>query len=239
MPRILSISDDRKRDAQIEARSPARGEAMRWTSKTDHAQLKLERLVKATEKTSHDALVRTYGTTDALSKALVEGDPEIDLEHVGRRLGQATRVWVGATGQILYAARVLSVVMAPDGTEKSRGDFVDVEATVGEDQPPLPWSGRLMPAAQVVRKFALVRKQQLRHVNGLTFDFLFDIAKTLEKSQQMLVVGSGARGQLPLIFQTNGTPFRGFLEGRTQGESYLLVLHLSNLELKPVIGGAS
>ena len=64
MPRILSISDDRKRDAQIEARSPARGEAMRWISKTDHAQLKLERLVKATEKTSFDALTRAYATPD-------------------------------------------------------------------------------------------------------------------------------------------------------------------------------
>jgi hypothetical protein len=239
MPRILSITDDRKRDAQIEARSPARGEPMRWISKADRAQLKLERLVKATEKTSLDALTRTLGTPEAISKALVAGDPEIDLEQVGRRLGQASRVWVGGTGQILYAARVLSVVTAPDGTEKSREDFVDVEATVGEDQPPLPWSGRLMPAAQVVRKFALVRKQQLRHVNGLTFDFLFDIAKTLEASNQMLRIGSGARGQHPLIFQTNGTKFQGFLEGRTEGEKYLLVLHLSNLELKPVTAIAS
>jgi len=236
MPRILSITDERKRDAQIELRSPARSEPMRWISKTDRVQLKLERLVKATEKTSLDALTRALGTSEAISKALVEGDPEIDLEQVGRRLGQATRVWVGGTGQILYAARVLSVVTAPDGTEKSRGDFVDVEATVGEDLPPLAWSGRLMPATQVVRKFALVRKQQLRHVNGLTFDFLYDIAKTLEASQQMLVVGAGARGQQPLIFQTNGAPFRGFLEGRTEGDTYLLVLHLSNLELKPVGG---
>jgi hypothetical protein len=234
MPRILSIADERKRDAQIELRSPARGEPMRWMSKTDHATLKLERLVKATEKTSLDALTRSFTTTDAIAKALIDGDPEIDLEQVGKRLGQATRVWVGAASQVLYAARVLSVVTAPDGTEKSRADFVDVEATIGEDQPPIAWSGRLMPAAQVVRKYALVRKQQLRHVNGLTFDFLFDIARTLEASQQMLVVGAGPRGQQPLIFQTNGAPFRGFLEGRTDGDRYLLVLHLSNLELKRV-----
>lgn len=235
MPRILSITDDRKRDAQIEARSPARAEPMRWISKNDRAQLKLERLVKATEKTSLDALSRALGTPDAIAKALVEGDPEIDLEQVGRRLGQATRVWVGSAGQVLYAARVLSVVTAPDGTERSRADFVDVEATIGEDQPPLPWSGRLMPASQVVRKFALVRKQQLRHVNGLTFDFLFEIARTLEQSEQMLVVGAGPRAQKRLIFQTNGSAFNGFLEGRTDGDRYLLVLHLSNLELKPVL----
>lgn len=239
MPRILSITDERKRDAQIELRSPTRGEPMRWISRADRAQLKLERLVKATEKTSLDALTRALGTPEAIAKALIDGDPEIDLEQVGRRLGQATRVWVGATGQILYAARVLSVVTAPDGTEKSRTDFVDVEATLGEDQPPLPWSGRLLAASEVVRRFALVRKQQLRHVNGLTFDFLFDIARTLEKSEQMLVVGAGPRAQKRLIFQTNGAAFNGFLEGRTRGDTYLLVLHLSNLELKRVGGKPS
>lgn len=238
MPRTLSITDERKRDAQIEAHGPARGEPMRWLSRTDHAPLKLERLVKSTEKTSYDALTRAYASPEALATALVEGDPEIDLEQVGRRLGQASRVWVGATGQILYAARVLSVVTRPDGAEKSRGDFVDVEATVGEDQPPLPWSGRLMPAAQVIRRFALVRKQQLRHVNGLTFDFLHDIAATLEKSKQMLVMGAGPRAQQRLIFQTNGSGFFGFLEGRTDGDKYLLVLHLSNLELKRVAPAA-
>lgn len=234
MPRIISIADERKRDAQIESHGPARREPMRWISKTDHASLKLERLVKSTEKTSLDALTRSLGGSDAIAKALVEGDPEIDLEQVGRRLGQAARVWVGQAGQILYAARVLSVVTGPDGVEKSRTDFVDVEATVGEDQPPLVWSGRLVSAAEVVRKYAFTRKQQLRHVNGLTFDFLFDMAKTLETSGQMLRVGTGARGQQPLVFQTNGTRFQGFLEGRTRGESYLLVLHLSNLEIKPV-----
>jgi hypothetical protein len=234
MPRLLSITDDKKRDAQIELHSPERAEPLRWIAKDDGAPLKLERLVKTTEKTSFDALSRAHEGADALAKALVEGDPEIDVEQVGRRLGYASRVWVNATGQILYAARVLSVVVGPDGQEKSRADFVDVEATVGEEQPPLAWSGRLMPASQVIRKFALVRKQQLRHVNGLTFDFLLDIARTLEKEKKMLVVGAGPRGQQPLVFQTNGAPFRGFLEGRTEGDTFSLVLHLSNLELKRV-----
>lgn len=245
MPRLLSITDEKKRDAQIELRTAAKSERLRWIDRQGGSPLKLERLVKTTEKTSFDALSRTFATPEALSKALVEGDPEIDAEQVGRRLGQASRVWVGATGQILYAARVLSVVTDPNGVEKSRADFVDVEATIGEDLPALAWSGRLMPAAQVIRRFALVRKLQLRHVNGLTFDFLLDIARSLHKEQKMLVVGAGPRGQQPLIFNTNGAPFRGFLEGRVDGDRYLLVLHLSNLEIKkvtpsvPAAGGAT
>ena len=235
MPRLISIADARKRDAQIELVSPERPERVRWMRKGNGAPLKLERLIKTTEKTSYEALIgRFQGESEALGKALVEGDPEIDLEQVGRRLGNATRVWVGPEGNVLYAARVLSVVTGLDGAEKSRADFVDVEATVGEDQPPLLWSGRLMPIDQVVRRFALVRKVQLRHVNGLTFDFLLEMARELDREGKMLRVGAGPKAQLPLIFQTNGSPFHGFLEGRVEGETYRLVLHLSNLELKRV-----
>ncbi|MCZ7682587.1 MAG: hypothetical protein M5U28_28850 [Sandaracinaceae bacterium] len=138
---------------------------------------------------------------------------------------------------MLYVARVLKVVYDPSGNEQSREDFVDVEATVGEELPPIPWTGRLMPIDQVIRRFAFVRKLQLRHVNGLTFDFLYEMAKALEESGKLMYVGAGGKGQQPLIFQTNGTPFRGFLEGRTRGESYRLVLHLSNLEIKRVGAG--
>jgi hypothetical protein len=234
MPRLISIADAKKRDAQIELVSPERGEKMRWVAKTHGAPLHLERLVKSTEKTSHASLLAAAGSPEKLAQALIEGDPEIDLEQVGRRLGNATRVWVGPDGNVLYAARVLQVVTTPDGAEKSRADFIDVEATVGEEQPPILWSGRLMPADQVVRRFALVRKVQLRHVNGLTFDFLHDIASQLDREQKLLVIGAGPKAQLPLIFQTNGSPFRGFLEGRVEGERYKLVLHLSNLEVKRV-----
>jgi len=244
MPRLITIADAKKRDAQIQLDSPSRVDAVRWVARTDGAPLHLERLIKTTDRCSYEALLAKAGSPEALAKAMIEGDPEIELEQVGRRLGHATRVHVGPGGQILYAARVLQVVKAPDGTEKSRGDFVDVEATVGEELPPIVWTGRLMPATDVVRRFAFVRKVQLRHVNGLTFDFLFEMARSLHEEKKMLLVGAGPKGQAPLIFQTNGTPFRGFLEGRVDGEGYRLVLHLSNLELKrvaarrPAEGGA-
>jgi hypothetical protein len=47
-----------------------------------------------------------------------------------------------------------------------------------------------------------------------------------------LLLGAGSKSNQPLILRRNGTPYRGFLEGRTRGETYRLVLHLSNLELK-------
>ena len=79
-----------------------------------------------------------------------------------------------------------------------------------------------------------MKKYQLHHVNGLTFEFLYDIAKRLEDEQSLMIVGAGKSGKDPLVFQDGGKKYRGFLEGRTQGSKYLLILHLSNLELKDI-----
>ena len=233
MPRLISIMDAKKRDAQIEVDSPTRRERMHYVD-PDGQPVRHERLVKGTEKTTYEALLAAHGTPDAIAQALIEGDPEIDLAQVGRRLTNTSRVYLGADGQVLYVARILKVVYDADGGEQSREDFVDVEATVGEELPPIPWTGRLMPIDQVIRKIAFVRKLQLRHVNGLTFDFLYEIAATLQREGKLMVVGAGPKGNQPLIFQTNGTPFRGFLSGEVTDDAYKLVLHLSNLEIKRV-----
>jgi len=233
MPRLISIMDNKKRDAQIEVESPNRREAYQWMSAGGQA-VTHHRFVKGTERTTYQTLVEQAGSPEALSQALIDGDPELDLEQIGRRLGHTSRVYLGPKGNVLYVARILKVVYSAEGEEKSREDFIDVEATVGEELPPIPWTGRLMPIDEVVRKFAFVRKLQLRHVNGLTFDFLYEIAKSLEEADKLMYVGAGAKARQPLIFQTNGSPFRGFLEGRVEGESYKLVLHLSNLEIKRI-----
>ena len=58
------------------------------------------------------------------------------------------------------------------------------------------------------------------------------MAKDLEAAESLMLVGSGEKGTSPLIFQSNGRPYRGFLRGETKGASYRLTLHLSDLELK-------
>ena len=97
---------------------------------------------------------------------------------------------------------------------------------------PLRWSGVFIPKDEAVRKFVFSGKAQLHHVNGLTFDFLYDMAKELEERGSLMLLGAGPKSTQPLILRRGGTPYRGFLEGRTDGDRYCLVLHFSNLELK-------
>ena len=131
-------------------------------------------------------------------------------------------------GTLLHSTHFLEVVTDPTGQEVSRKDFVDVQASVDEENP-VRYTGKLFPKTKVLGSFALVRALQLRHVNGLTYDFLHGIAKTLHEQDRILFV-TAKNG--PLILQRKGKPYRGFLEGRVDGDQYRLVLFLSNLKLK-------
>lgn len=236
MPRrVISLTDAKKRDAHVEIETP-RVKPRYGYINPEHDEVQSERFIKLTETHTYEALLDKFGDDEALANALIDGDPEVDFEKTGRRVGSTDRVYVRTDGSVLYTARILLVRYAPDGEEIDRQDFIDVEATVDPDSP-IPWSGRLLDTDHVVRHFAISRKLRVRHVNGLTFDFLYDIAKLLHEEKKMLLVGTGRKGSQPLIFQTNGTPYRGFLEGRVDDDGYLLLMHLSNLELKAVAGG--
>jgi hypothetical protein len=96
-----------------------------------------------------------------------------------------------------------------------------------------------MKRGEVARKFVFARSLQVQHLDGLTYDYLYAMAKDLHDADEVVYVGSGAKGRDPLVFQANGTPWRAFLEGRTDGPRYQLLMHLSNLELKlPVVAKA-
>jgi hypothetical protein len=68
----------------------------------------------------------------------------------------------------------------------------------------------------------------------LTFDFLFEIAKELHEKDAIIMLAGGVKSNEPLVFQDGGKTYRAFLEGRIKDQSYILLVHLSNLELKGI-----
>ena len=233
MHRYIEMKDARQRQGRVVLWAPRTPSSWSWKGPA-REPVKSERLITTPEGYTEEALLARFGSKRALAEALVGGDPEIDTELVGRRLGDVDRVWVRPDQTMLYSAKTLEVITGPDGQEREQRDFLDVEATVGDGHP-LPWSGRLMPTREVVRRYALGRKVQVRHTDRMTFEFLRDMAHELAEADQMLLVGSGERGLDPLILTRNGSPYRGFLEGRVREDgAFILILHLSNLELKGV-----
>ncbi len=229
MPTI-SLSDSRGRDAAVSAESVRVPVRVRWVDDTDR-QASTARILKGTIDRDYAALLEHAGSPEKVADSLIAGDPELDIEATGAFLRDTSRVYVNSDRQVVHAVSQVEIVKNPDGTEKLRRPKKLAVTNVTPEQP-LLWSGKLLPKRDVYNKFAMVSKLQVVHVNGLTFDFLFGIAKELEAKDSLLVVGAGPKANQPLILRRGAVPYRGFLEGRTRGSEYLLLLHLSNIELK-------
>ncbi len=196
----------------------------------NNAFANFRRYVVATDTGLHEALAQAHG--DDYSQALLDGDPEIDLEVVGRALGEGQNVYLGGDGDVMYAPpEIVEVIYEASGEERERRAPQEIAANVNEELP-VHWSGKKMPRKDVVRRFVFRRHLQIAHSDGLTFDYLFSIAKELAEEDAVVLIGAGSKGKSPLVFHTNGTPYRGFLEGRIADQKYQLLLHLSNMELK-------
>lgn len=226
--RLLHIVNSARRDARVSMHVQRPPDPPRLG--LPGRDVRFRRYLAATDDGLDERLAALFG--EGYGQALVDGDPEVDTEAVGRIIEKTEAVYLSGAGEVLHASpRIIEVIEGPDGEERERREPQDEPANVN-DELPVRWTGRKMPRADVVRRFVFRRTMQLRHVDGLTYDFLFAMARELDEEDVMVFVGGGPGGRDPLVFQENGTPYRGFLEGRVDGERYMLLLHLSNLELR-------
>jgi hypothetical protein len=228
MATIIRVTNSAGRDGSVQAALPGREPGI-TTGLPGHT-VSFRRYLASTEACRADALSARLG--EDYAQALIDGDPEIDLEHVGRTIGDTNTVYLTATGEFLHSPpSVIEVITLADGSEKERRTPVDIDANI-DDEHPVRWTGRKFPIAEAVRRFVFRRSLQVMHLDGVTYDFLFAMATELAKDKVVMLVGAGPKGADPLVFQANGRPCRGFLEGRVDGERYQLMLHLSDMELK-------
>ena len=143
-----------------------------------------------------------------MAKALIAGDPEIDPETTGSFLRDTSRVFVNSDRKIVYGVTQIEIVRNPDGTEKARRPKKAAMPNVNAEQP-LVWSGKLLPKREVYNKFVFVAKLQVVHVNGITYDFLFDIARQLEEKNSLLLVGAGPKADPAADPPVRGPPVPG------------------------------
>jgi hypothetical protein len=224
----IHISNATNRDATVVATSTTAKE--KTIPSKAGKPVTFQRYVAAGEGKLHESLSREFG--DSYSQQLIEGDPEIDIEMVGRTIDGTNTVLLDKDGQPLFCApEVLEIIYGPDGKEVERRTPVEIAPNVNEEIP-VKWTGKLIPRADLVRKYAIKRSMQLRHVDGVTYDFLHAIAKELDEKDSVMLLGGGEGGKGPLVLQSNGSPYRGFLDGRVEGDTYILLLHLSSMELK-------
>ncbi len=230
--RKINLSNDVKRDAEVAFGATFHRPSPVYKT-ADGKKSVNERLVRATMKTTDEALLAQYG--EGLADALISGDPEVDMEQFGLKVEGLKKVYVTPEQKVAYGVSLNEHVYLADGTEKEVRPGQTTSANISLDGVPLRWTGKLIPRQKAMRMFMFKKSYQVQHVNGLTYDFLFDMAKKLAEADAMMLVGGGPKGTDPIVMANGGTPYRAFLEGRVDGDRYALILRLTNMELKSIV----
>jgi hypothetical protein len=226
----LNIANSQGRDAVVGSQTVVKPIKVRWLDEKGR-QAQAARVMKSTLAHDMAALEAKAGGREKIAEKLIEADPEIDIEQFGSFLRETSRVYVSLDSKVVHKVQQWEVIKNPDGTERERRPRKIAQPNCATETP-LKWSGKVMKKKEVYNKFVFAGKRQIVHVSGLTYDFLFNMAKELETSDSLMLLGGGAKGNQPLVLVRGGQQYRGFLEGRTQGNKYCLILHLSNMELK-------
>ena len=244
MIRYIKLANDKKRDAEITFRSLNPKPAVTMALESGEA-ISNKRAVKGTSDTSIKTLMGKYDEKPKegvdfemqlaarLSEDLVNSDPEIDLELTGKFIDDVSRVYINEDEKPVFRVKKVEKIFSPKAELKEEREPKYNESNIAGESI-VSWTGKLMPKSKVYNKLVFNKKYQLKHVNGLTYDFLFDMAKQLADKDALMMLGGGASGKEPLVMNDGGKPYRAFLEGRIKGDKYCLILHLTDQELKPL-----
>jgi len=230
--RSINIANEKKRDAQVSYVGGQKKSGVSYVL-DDGSPRRTVKVLKTTLDQSIARLQNKFGSLTDVAQAIIDTDPEVNPEVTGMIIDNTKKLFISKNDEIIYGVDLFEVSRAPDGTEKEREYYNRQMANVNTELP-IRCTGRRIPKEKAIKMFVFSRKYQIKHVNGLTYDFLFDIAKSLHEDNALMFVGGGPKGTDPLIFYQGGTPYRAFLEGRIKKETYCLILHLTQLELKEV-----
>ena len=226
--RGINITNDKKRDAKVGFQSNLPKSAVTMVL-PDGSKRQNVRFVKTT--VNDEKFLKQYPSLEEAGTAIMNGDPELDVETTGCLVDKTSRLYLTSNGDIIYRLERFQVVYDAQGSEKERLAFSVLPANINTAVP-LVWTGREYPRKEAIRKFVFSRNYQLRHTSGISYDFLYDMAKQLHERDVLMLIGAGKKGAEPLVMNLGGRPYRGFLEGRIDGVRYALILHLSNMELR-------
>jgi len=194
-------------------------------------RIKVELVTSTGEPTYTERIFKGKQAGTNTSKSILETDAEIDLNNIGYILENGTRAYFKpGEAKVTGGFKVIDLIMNPDGTEKERRDHVQRKANVNDTMPVK--IGKRFPLKQALQMFAFCNHYALFHDDGLKYEFLYNIAKSLHDKGEVAFLGAGSKGNQPMIFTEGGSPYRGFLYGQVDGDKYRLLVLLSKQEIK-------
>lgn len=229
--RRIYLSNEKKRDAEVAFDKTTCRSTVYYRTSDGESTIQ-ERRIKWTAQEDVDAIAQRAG--DNLFQQLIENDPEVNIEHVGKKVEGLKKVYVTKNHDIAYSISIQQQVFDNKGTLIETRPESSMAGNLAIEGFPLRWTGKLVPREKAMRCLVFKRSYQIHHVNGLTYDFLYDMARKLDEANALMLLGAGEKGNQPLVMATGGSPYRAFLEGRVFDDSYILIMRITNLEMKSV-----
>lgn len=235
MIRYLKIEDSNKIDAEITFKSIRRGNEIYMALETGEKPVN-KRIIKLSKETSVDFLIGKEHPSDddysEFSDRLIKKDDEIDFKLFGKFIDKVDKIYTNKNLDPVYNVNISEQILDTKGELVEEKDKVFTKSNINGESI-VKWTGKYIPKKKLYNKVVLSSKYQIKHINGLTFDFLFKIAKDLHEKDSFMMLGGG-KGNEPLVLNDGGRPYRAFLEGKIKDQSYVLIIHLSNQEYKSI-----
>jgi len=168
-----------------------------------------------------------------LTEHLLNGDPEIDIEHAGKNLRHTNRLVVDDKLKPVYNYKEFDVLIAPDGELKERIHKQSIRNTIGSV--PVIASDEYISTREFIQKYIVKQSYFMGHTDGVSYKFLFEFAKKLSEMHKLVriyAIDSETKKKMPIVIRNGGSLFpAAYIEGKIRGEDYCLTLLLVEREL--------
>ena len=228
--RLISIGDNTGKNAMVGIqpyfkKSEKKQEEKSYVSK---------RVIKTTLKTDITTLKKESGyDSEKLFASLLYGNPEIDLNEEGKFAPALHYTYATNKNELASNVHFEERIFFADGNLKDQRTYNESEQNIQNESMPVRWSGITIPVYEALRRYIFVHTYQLFHTNGLTYSFLYDMAKELSEKKIAMFVGAGAGGTEPIVLMKGGKKYRGFMTGQIETEGrYKLLIHLTEIDLE-------
>ena len=120
--RTINITNDKKRDALVCMEAVKKPETLKKVTE-DGSELINIKILKQNLALSFESLCKDYTDLTEMGQALIQSDPEIDMELTGRKLDSTHKLFLRENGKIAYRVDMIQVIKDPQGNEKERRDL--------------------------------------------------------------------------------------------------------------------
>lgn len=178
-----------------------------------------------------------------LLQEFIEEDNEIDLELTGKEVFRTFRILFNQENELCYNYTEYEI-------QKDRYDRIipceecgeifckhqikkRTRSNINKDENPVVFIKPMMlDKLEAIKKWSFGRSYQLRHVDGLTFKFCYELAQKLDKEGKMVLMAPIKENKpQKVILRNNTLPFYAWLEGRIKDDKYALILHRATLKI--------